>query len=70
MLEFGLTKSDLRLLPLPKVKFKDFPNIIHFTLLFLQALFKRWINNKLKVILVTFTSYSIVTCYTQFNQTI
>ena len=70
MLEFGLTKSDLRLLPLPKVKFKDFPNIIHFTLLFLQALFKRWINNKLKVILVTFTSYSIVTYYTQFNQTI
>ena len=70
MLEFGLTKSDLRLLPLPKVKFKDFPNIIHFTLLFLQALFKRWINNKLKVMLVTFTSYSIVTCYTQFNQTI
>ena len=70
MLEFGLAKSDLRLLPLPKVKFKDFPNIIHFALSFLQALFKRWINNKLKVILVTFTSYSIVTYYTQFNQTI
>ena len=69
MLEFGLTKSDLRLLPLPKVKFKDFPNIIHFTLLFLQAPFKRWINNKLKVILVTFTSYSIVLYYTQFNET-
>ena len=70
MLEFGLAKSDLRLLPLPKVKFKDFSNIIHFTLSFLQALFKRWINNKLKVILVIFTSYSMVICYTQFNQTI
>ena len=70
MLELGLAKSDLRLLPLPKVKFKDFPNIIHFTLSFLQALFKRWIDNKLKVVPITFTSYSIVICYTQFNQTI
>ena len=70
LLEFGPAKSDLRLLSLPKVNFKeDFLNIFHFTLPLIQALFKRWINNKLKVILVTFTSYSIVLYYTQFNET-
>ena len=45
----------------------------HFNLLSFQAPFKRWINNKLKVILVIFTpyflSYSIVLYYTQFNET-
>ena len=57
------------------MKFKeDFQNIFYFTLPFFQALFKRWINNKLKVILVIFTpyflSYSIVLYYTQFNETV
>ena len=48
LLEFGLAKSDLRLLSLPKVNFKeDFLNIFHFTLPLIQALFKIWINNKL-----------------------
>ena len=70
--EFCLAKSDLLLLSWPKVKFKeDFPNIFHFTLPFFQAHFKRWmINNKLKVILVTFTSYSLELYYTQFNETL
>ena len=71
LLDFGLTKSDLRLSSWPKVKFEEhFPNIFYFTLPFFQALFKRWISNKLKVILVTFTSYSIVLYYTQFNETL
>ena len=42
--------------------------------MFSQDLFKRWINNKLKVILVIFTSYflsySIVLCYKRFNKTL
>ena len=49
---------------------EDFLNIFDFTLPSFQALFKRWINNKLKVILVTFTSYSIKLYYTQFNETL
>ena len=49
---------------------EDFVNIFHFALPFFQALFKRWTNNKLKVILVTFTSYYIVLYYTQFNKTV
>ena len=49
LLQFGLAKSDWRQSPWPKVKFKkDFLNIFHFTLPFSLALFKRWINNKLK----------------------
>ena len=71
LLEFGLAKSDLRLFSFPKVKFKDdFLDIFPFTLPVFQAFFKRWINNKLKIILVTFTSYSIVLYYTQFNETL
>ena len=54
-----------------KVKFKeDFPNIFHFTLRFFQALFKGWMKTKPKVILVIFTSCSIVLYYTQFNKTL
>ena len=70
-LEFDLAKSDLRLPSWPKVKFKeDFVNIFHFALPFFQAHFKRWTNNKLKVILVIFTSYYIALYYTQFNKTV
>ena len=51
----SLAQSDLRQSSRPKVKYKeDFLNIFHFTLPFFQAPFKRWINNKLKVILVRF----------------
>ena len=50
----------------------DFRNIFDFTLLFLQALFKRWVNNKLKVIQVIFTSYILLYSplyyYTDFNK--
>ena len=52
---------------------EDFLNIFYFTLLFFQALFKGWINNKIKIILVVFTLYflySIVLYYTQFNKTL
>ena len=71
LLGFYLAKSDLRLSPRPKVNFKeDFLNICHFTIPFFQSLFKRWINNKLKVTLVTFTSYYVVLHYTQFNVTV
>ena len=80
LLKFDLAKSDSRhssdslKSSWPKVKFKEyFQNIFHFTFLFLQALFKRWINNRLKVILVIFTLYfllySIVLYCTQFNET-
>ena len=69
LLKFGQTKSDLRQPSWPKVKFKEnFHTIFHFTLPFFQVLFKRWINNKLKFIIVIFTSYfvsySIVLYYT------
>ena len=55
----------------PKMKFKkDFLNIFYFAFLFFQALFKIWISNKFKIILVIlisdFLSYSIVSHYTQF----
>ena len=54
-----------------KVKFKeDFPNIFHFTLPFFQALLKGWIKTKLKVILIIFTSCSVVLYFTQFNKTL
>ena len=73
LLDFGLSKSDLRQSSWPKVKFKeDFLNIFYFILPFFRALFKRWINNKLEVIRVIFTSYilsySIVLYYTQSNE--
>ena len=52
------------------LEFKGF----HFTLSFFQALFKRWINNKIKFRLVIFTSYflscPVVLYYTQFNETL
>ena len=48
-----------------------FLNIFHVTLLFFHALFKRWINNKLEVKGVIFTScflsYSILLYYTQLK---
>ena len=70
LLEFGLAKSNLRQSFWQKVKFKLF----HFTLPFFQALFKRWINSKIKFILVIFTSYflscSVVLYHTQFNETL
>ena len=70
LIEFDFAKSNLRLSPWPKVKFKkDLLNIFHFTLSFFQALFKRCINDKLKVTLVIFTSYSIALYYIQFNET-
>ena len=55
------------------MKFKEnFHTIFHFTLPFFQVLFKRWINNKLKFIIVIFTSYfvsySIVLYYTIFTK--
>ena len=70
LLEFGLAKSNLRQSFWLKVKFKVF----HFTLPFFQALFKRWINNKIKFVLFIFTSYflscSVVPYYTQLNETL
>ena len=55
------------------MKFKtDSLNLFQFTLLFFQALFKRRLSNKLKVIIVIFTSYFlssyIVLYWTQFNE--
>ena len=51
---------------------EDFQNIFDFTPSFFQALFKRWVNNKLKVLRGIFTSYflpqSIVHYYTHFNK--
>ena len=41
----------------------------HFTLPIFQALFKSWINNKLKVVLVIFTSY-FLTYSTVLNYTV
>ena len=73
LLEFGLVKSNLRQLSWPKEKFKeDFLNMFHFIFLFSLALFKRSINNKLTVILVTsasyFLSYSVILYCSQFSE--
>ena len=50
------------------LEFKSF----HFPLSFFQALFKRWINNKIKFRLAIFTSYflscSVVLYFAQFNE--
>ena len=61
-------------LVLTKNEFQRFQYIFDFTFSFFQALIKRWVNNKLNVIRVIFTSYfllySIVHYYTHFNKTL
>ena len=71
---FGLAKYHVQKLSWPKVNFKkDFRNIFDFTLSLFQPISKRWVNIKLKVIRVTFTSYcllySIVHYYKHLNKT-
>ena len=73
--EFGLSKFDLRQSSWPKVNFEeDFLSIFDFTLSFFHGLFKRYVNNKLKVTQVIstlyFLPYRIVHYYTQFNKTL
>ena len=61
LLEIGSAKCKSWQLSWPKVKFQeDFLIIFHFTLPFFQALFNRWINNKLKVILITIFSSTLL----------
>ena len=69
------SKVSLMIIVLTKVDFEEYlRNIFNFTLSFFQALFKRWINNKLKFTRVIFISYfllySIVHYYTHFKKTI